>query len=47
MTRYRLDPSIRRAGDGRVLLGGSPLTLMRLTAAGASLIDRLTSGEEP
>ncbi|MCU1388984.1 MAG: glycosyl transferase family 2, partial [Ilumatobacteraceae bacterium] len=42
-----LDPSIRRAGDGRVLLGGSPLTLMRLTAAGASLIDRLTSGEEP
>ncbi|MCU1401553.1 MAG: glycosyl transferase family 2 [Acidimicrobiales bacterium] len=47
MTRYRLDPSIRRAGDGTVLLGGSPLILLRLSDAGASLVDRLASGEEP
>ena len=45
MTRYTLDSSVRRAGDGRVLIGGSPLVLLRLTVAGADLIDRIERGE--
>ena len=39
-----LDGSVRRAGGGRVLVGGSPLILLRLTAAGAALIDRIPVG---
>lgn len=35
----------RRLDDGRVLLGGSPLRLLRLSAAGAALVDRLAGGE--
>lgn len=45
MTRYTLDGSVRRAGEGRVLIGGSPLVLLRLTPAGADLIDRIERGE--
>ena len=45
MTRYTLDPSVQRAGGGRVLIGGSPLVLLRLTAAGAELVDRIERGE--
>lgn len=45
MTRYTLDSSVRRVGGGRVLIGGSPLILLRLTAAGAELIDRIGRGE--
>ncbi len=40
-----LDGSVRRTGGGRVLVGGSPLTLLRLTAAGAMLLDQVQSGE--
>ena len=45
MTGYILDSSLRRVGDGRVLIGGSPLVLLRLTAAGADLIDRIERGD--
>jgi mycofactocin system glycosyltransferase len=40
-----LDPATRRIDDGTVLVGGAPLRLMRLTAAGARLVDRFASGE--
>ena len=43
--RYRLDSSARRAGGGQVLIAGSPLKLLRLTAAGSRLIDRIGDGE--
>ena len=42
--RYAIDSSVRRAGDGTVLIGGSPLKLFRLTSAGARLIDSIESG---
>jgi mycofactocin system glycosyltransferase len=42
--RFRLDPSTRRfGGSGEVLLGGSPTRMLRLSAAGARLVDRLTA----
>ncbi len=40
--RARLSEDTTRLNGGRVLLGGSPLTLMRLSAAGAAAVDRLT-----
>jgi len=40
--RARLSEDTTRLNGGRVLLGGSPLTLMRLSAAGAAVVDRLT-----
>ena len=36
--RFRLDPAVRRLDHDRVLLGGSPLRLVRLTPGGARLI---------
>ena len=39
------DPSLRRQDDGRVLIGGSPLSVMRLSSAGSSLVTRLLGGE--
>ena len=45
MTRVVLDPGVRRIDDGRVLVGGSPMRLLRLTEAGARLVDRLAAGE--
>lgn len=41
--RYGLDSSVQR--HGTVVIGGSPLKLFRLTAAGASLVDRMANGE--
>lgn len=42
--RFRLDPSTRRfGGSGEVLLGGSPTRMLRLSAAGARVVDRLTA----
>ncbi|MGE3619547.1 MAG: mycofactocin biosynthesis glycosyltransferase MftF [Acidimicrobiia bacterium] len=41
----RLDPATRRLDDGRVLLGGRPRRLVRLTSTGARLVDRLEAGE--
>jgi mycofactocin system glycosyltransferase len=40
-----LDPSTRRIDDGTVLVGGSPFRLLRLTPAGARLVDGLVGGE--
>jgi mycofactocin glycosyltransferase len=42
---FRLDGSVRRLDGGRVLLGGSPLVLLRLSEAGARFVDRLAAGE--
>lgn len=42
---YQLDPSVRRLDRGRVVLGGSPLKLLRLTAGGAAILDRCQVGE--
>lgn len=39
-----LDPSTRRSTDGRSLLGGSPLRLLRFSEAGARAVDRLLEG---
>lgn len=43
--RYSLDPSVRRVGEGRVLIGGSPLKLFGITDRGAQLIDSIERGE--
>ncbi len=37
--RYELDRSCRRLDGGQVLLGGSPLTLFRLSERGAAVLD--------
>lgn len=44
-TRLVLDHSVRRLAGGRVLLGGSPLRLLRLGAPGVGLLDRWAQGE--
>lgn len=41
--RHRLDGSVQRFG--RVVIGGSPLKLFRVTAEGERLIDRIAAGE--
>lgn len=46
-TRLIADPSLRTQDDGHVLLGGSPFRFMRLTAAGARLVQRWLRGEPP
>lgn len=40
----RLDPGTRRSDGGRTLIGGSPLRVLRLTDAGARIVDDLESG---
>ncbi|MGW0818717.1 mycofactocin biosynthesis glycosyltransferase MftF [Streptomyces viridiviolaceus] len=42
--RVKADGSLRRLAEGRVLLGGSPLSVMRLTARGARLLDEWLGG---
>jgi mycofactocin system glycosyltransferase len=39
-----LDPGTRRIDGGRVLVGGQPFRLLRLTDAGARLVDQLAGG---
>jgi len=39
-----LDPGTRRVDGGAVLIGGSPLTVLRLSGAGARLVDELVAG---
>lgn len=46
MRTFTLDPSVRRVGQGTVLIGGSPLKLFRLTDAGAQRIDSIERGEQ-
>ncbi len=43
--RLALDPRVRWAGDGTVLIGGAPIRLLRLTPAGRMLVDRWAAGE--
>lgn len=43
-TRIVLDPTTRRRPGG-VLVGGAPVRVIRLAAAGAALLDRLVDGE--
>jgi len=40
------DPGTRRSDDGRTLLGGSPLRLLRFTPAGAAAVERVLAGGE-
>ena len=44
MTRYALDAGVQRFG--RVLVGGSPLRLFRVTDAGAGVVERIAGGDE-
>jgi mycofactocin system glycosyltransferase len=43
--RFELDVAVRRYHAGRVLVGGTPPTLLRLSANGAAAIDRIVEGE--
>lgn len=45
MSRFELDASVRLSSDHRVLIGGSPVSLFRLSAAGSRIVDRIASGE--
>ena len=42
--RHVLDRWVRRRGGGRLLVGGSPARLVRLSPAGSDAIDRLLAG---
>jgi mycofactocin system glycosyltransferase len=41
--RYRLDRSVER--HGKVVIGGSPLKLFRLTGGGVAVVDRIEQGD--
>jgi mycofactocin system glycosyltransferase len=43
--RLRRAPGVRTPGDGTVLLGGSPLRVLKLSPAGAELVARWWAGE--
>jgi mycofactocin system glycosyltransferase len=43
--RVGLDRGVRRPAEGSVLIGGSPIRVMRLTPEGRRLVDRLTAGD--
>lgn len=43
--RVALGPGVRRLDAGTVLLGGSPLRLLRLSPGGAALVTRLAAGD--
>ncbi len=47
MTRYRLDSSWRRPGDGTTVLAGSPLRLFRVSPGGAHVLSLVATGEQP
>jgi mycofactocin glycosyltransferase len=44
---FVLDCWVRRTDGGRVLVGGAPARLVRLTVAGASTLDRALAGDLP
>ena len=46
-TRYRLDSTWQRPGDGRTVIGGSPLRLFRLSPGGAHVIAQVEAGDPP
>lgn len=41
-----LDPGTRRSADGRSLLGGAPMRLLRFSEEGAAAVDRILAGGE-
>lgn len=41
--RFELDPNSRLSSDGRVLFGGSPMSMFRLSKAGSALIERVAT----
>ncbi|HEV7721322.1 MAG TPA: mycofactocin biosynthesis glycosyltransferase MftF [Iamia sp.] len=43
--RVALDQGVRRIDGGRVLVGGSPLRLLRVSESGSALVDRLVAGD--
>lgn len=45
--RYRLDGSYRRPGDGRVVIGGSPLRLLTLSAGGVEVMRSIERDDAP
>jgi mycofactocin system glycosyltransferase len=45
--RFELDASVRRRDRGRLLIGGTPPRLVRLSAAGARALDALLDRAEP
>jgi mycofactocin system glycosyltransferase len=45
--RFELDAAVRRRDGGRLLIGGTPPRLLRLSQVGARTLDRLLAGAEP
>lgn len=46
MTRYVLDDSTQRPNNSKVVIGGSPLRLFRLTRAGRRAFERIEDGDD-
>ncbi len=44
--RFELDPAVRRREGGRLLVGGVPPRLLRLSEAGAAALDAILAGED-
>lgn len=44
--RYLLDNSLQVLGDGRQVMGGSPLRIFKLTPGGVKMLQRLRDGED-
>src|SRR5690242_21652555 len=42
--RFALDPSVRRRDGGKLLVGGVPPRLLRLTETGAASLDAILAG---
>lgn len=47
MGRYSLDRRTRRLAGGRVLVGGAPSRMIRLSAMGSAALDDLLAGRQP
>ncbi len=47
MPTYELDPAVHRSDGGRLLVGGTPSRLMRLSERGARALDRILAGVTP
>jgi mycofactocin glycosyltransferase len=45
--RFELDAAVRRRDGGRLLVGGTPPRLLRLSAAGGRALDAILAGDEP
>ena len=43
--RLEVDANVRRVSNGTALIGGSPFRVVRLSSAGAELLDRWLAGE--